>query len=195
MRINDKLMAVLVFSLFVSICTGSFFEVYMTGAGKQQLEDILYGLLNSDTGSNIGTGATLSFAGCFMRIFIKNLIVIILAYISPAVFITLPVMPAFILLKGISLGFSAAMTLEVAGIQGILYIITTLMPQNLIQFPVYCFLAALSLQESKVRINQGSNGKRKALQLDARRYSLLFMTGLGIITLSCLLEALLVTSV
>ena len=195
MRINGKLMAVLVFSLLVSICTGSFFKVSITGAGKQQLENILYGLLNSDTGSTAGSDATLSFAGCFMRIFIKNLIIIILAYISPAVFITLPVMPAFIILKGISLGFSAAMTLEVAGIRGILYIITNLMPQNLIQLPVYCFLAALSLQESKVRIAHVSNCKRNALQLDARRYSLLFATGLGIITLSCILEAILVTSI
>ena len=194
MKISYKLAVILLFALAVSICAGSFFEVSMTGAGKQQLENMLSGLLNSETGGG-DTGAAASFAGCFFRIFVKNFIVIILGFISPVVFVTLPVLPAYILLRGVSFGFSAAMTLEVAGIKGILYILTTLMPQNLIQFPVYCFLAVLTLQEGSVRIKQVFGNKRKALHHDARRYSLIFLTGLGIITLSCLLEALLVTSV
>ena len=99
------------------------------------------------------------------------------------------------LLRGLSFGFSAAMTLEVTGIRGILYIITTLLPQNLIQLPVYCALTALSLQAGAVRIKRAAGRKRNAMQLDAKRYSLIFLTGLGIITLSCLLEAFLVTSV
>ena len=194
MKINYKLGVILLFALAVSICAGSFFEVSMTGVGKQQLENMLSGLLNSETGGG-NSGAAASFAGCFFRIFVKNFIVIILGFISPVVLVTLPVLPSYILLKGVSFGFSAAMTLEVAGIRGILYILTTLMPQNLIQFPVYCFLAALTLHESSVRIKQTIGHKRKALHQDARRYSLIFLTGLGIITLPCLLEALLVTSV
>ena len=194
MKINYKLAVILLFALAVSICAGSFFEVSMTGEGKHQLENILSGLLNAETGGG-NSGAAASFAGCFFRIFVKNFIVTILGFISPVVLVTLPVLPSYILLKGVSFGFSAAMTLEVAGIRGILYILTTLMPQNLIQFPVYCFLAALTLHESSVRIKQTIGHKRKALHQDARRYSLIFLTGLGIITLSCLLEALLITSI
>ena len=194
MKINYKLAVILLFALAVSICAGSFFEVSMTGEGKLQLENMLSGLLNSETGGG-NSGAAASFAGCFFRIFVKNFIVIILGFISPVVLVTLPVLPSYILLKGVSFGFSAAMTLEVAGIRGILYILTTLMPQNLIQFPVYCFLAALTLHESSVRIKAAVGGKRKALQYDARRYCLLFIAGFSIITLSCIIEALLVTSV
>ena len=194
MKINYKLAVILLFALAVSICAGSFFEVSMTGEGKLQLENMLSWLLNSETGGG-NYDAAASFAGCFFRIFVKNFIVTILGFISPVVLVTLPVLPSYILLKGVSFGFSAAMTLEVAGIRGILYILTTLMPQNLIQFPVYCFLAALTLHESSVRIKQTIGHKRKALHQDARRYSLIFLTGLGIITLSCLLEALLITSI
>ena len=87
------------------------------------------------------------------------------------------------------------MTLEVAGIRGVLHILTSLVPQNLIQLPVYCFLAALSMESCAMRIKAAVGGKRKALQYDARRYCLLFIAGFSIITLSCIIEALLVTSV
>ena len=195
MKLNYKPIVVLLFALAVSICAGSFFEVSMTGDGKQQLENMLSGLLNAENGGSENVQSTASFAGCFFRILAKNLVVIALAYISPVVLITLPVLPTFMLLRGLSFGFSAAMTLEVTGIRGILYIITTLLPQNLIQLPVYCALTALSLQAGAVRIKRTAGKKRNAMQLDARRYSLIFLTGLGIIILSCLLEAFLVTSV
>lgn len=195
MKLNYKPIVVLLFALAVSICAGSFFEVSMTGDGKHQLENMLSGLLNAENGGSENVQSTASFAGCFFRILAKNLVVIALAYISPVVLITLPVLPTFMLLRGLSFGFSAAMTLEVTGIRGILYIITTLLPQNLIQLPVYCALTALSLQAGAVRIKRAAGKKRNAMQLDARRYSLIFLTGLGIITLSCLLEAFLVTSV
>ena len=195
MKLNYRLIVVLLFAMAVSICAGSFFEVSMTGDGKQQLENMLSGLLNPEDAGSENTQITASFAGCFFRIFAKNLVVIALAYISPVVLITLPVLPTFMLLRGLSFGFSAAMTLEVTGIRGILYIITTLLPQNLIQLPVYCALTALSLQAGAMRIMQAARKKRNAMQPDARRYSLIFLTGLGIITLSCLLEAFLVTSV
>lgn len=196
MKLNYRLLAVLLFALGVSICAGSFFEVFMSGSGKQQMENILGSLLN---GENDNLSSLTSFGSCFVGIFIKNLLVLLLAYLSPAFLITMPVLPSFILIRGLSLGFSAAMTLEVAGIKGILYILTALLPQNLIQLPVYCILAALSVQAGIVRIKQlsGRSGrKRNAMhQDDAKRYSYIFLAGLVIITVSCILEAFLVTSV
>lgn len=187
MRINYRIISILLFSLAVSICAGSFFEASMTGSGKDSLENMLSGFLAS--------GAAASFAECFFKVFVKNVVVLFLAFISPVIFITLPVLPAYFLLRGISFGFSAAMTLEVAGIRGVLHILASLVPQNLIQLPVYCFLAALSMESCAMRIKAAAGGKRKALQYDARRYCLLFIAGFSIITLSCIIEALLVTSV
>ena len=195
MKLYYRLIVVLLFALAVSICAGSFFEVSMIGEGKHQLENMLSGLLNAEKAGGENTQTTVSFAGCFFKIFVKNLVIVVLAYVSPAVLITLPVLPTFLLLRGLCFGFSAAMTLEVTGIRGILYIITALLPQNLIQRPVYCVLAALSLQAGAMRIKRAAGRKRNAVQMDARRYSLVYLTGLVIITLSCLLEAFLVTSV
>lgn len=194
MYINHKVVVVLLFFLAVCICAGSFFEVSMTGAGKEHLEEMLSGLLNPEN-SGSGDSSAASFSACFLRVFLKNLVIIALAFISPVVFITLPVLPAYILLRGLSFGFSAAMTLEVTGIRGILYILTALLPQNLIQFPVYCLLAALSLQTGVMRIRKLSHYRKNARLPDAGRYSLIFALGLGVITLSCLLEAFLVTSI
>lgn len=195
MKINCKLMAVLLFALAVSICAGSFFEASMTGQGKEELENLLGSMLQTDNGAGENTGSSLSFGRCFISLFVKNLLVLIMACISPAVFVTLPVLPVFILLRGVAFGFSASMTIEVAGLKGILYIVTALLPQNLIQLPVYCFLASLSLDTGIQRVMQFSGRKRKALHMDARRYILLFSAGFGVITLSCLLEAFLTTSI
>ena len=62
MKINDKLAVILLFALAVSICAGSFFEVSMTGEGKHQLENMLSGLLNSETGGGNSVAAA-SFPG------------------------------------------------------------------------------------------------------------------------------------
>ena len=195
MKINYILIVILLFALAVSICAGSFFEVSMTGQGKEELENLLGSMLQTDNGAGENTGSSLSFGRCFISLFVKNLLVLIMACISPAVFVTLPVLPVFILLRGVAFGFSASMTIEVAGLKGILYIVTALLPQNLIQLPVYCFLASLSLDTGIQRIMQFSGRKRKALHMDARRYILLFSAGFGVITLSCLLEAFLTTSI
>ena len=195
MKINCKLMAVLLFALAVSICAGSFFEASMTGQGKDELEKLLGNLLQSDNGTGENTGLALSFGRCFISLFVKNLLVLTMACIAPAVFVTLPVLPVFILLRGMAFGFSAAMTLEVAGLKGILYIVTGLLPHNLIQLPVYCFLAALSINTGIQRIRQVSGHERNALRMDARRYFLIFSAGFGIITLTCLLEAFLTASI
>ena len=48
MYINHKVVVVLLFFLAVCICAGSFFEVSMTGAGKEHLEEMLSGLLNPE---------------------------------------------------------------------------------------------------------------------------------------------------
>ena len=195
MKINCRLIVILLFALAVSICAGSFFEASMTGQGKEELGNLLGSMLQTDNGAGENTGSSLSFGRCFISLFVKNLLVLIMACISPAVFVTLPVLPVFILIRGVAFGFSAAMTLEVAGLKGIFYIVTTLLPHNLIQLPVYCLLAALSLNTGIQRIRQVSGRKRNALQIDARRYFLIFSAGLGVITLSCLLEAFLTTSI
>lgn len=191
MKLNCRLLAVLLFALAVSICAGSFFEVFMTGEGKVHIENMLGSLLSSDSSENQNLSA---FSGCFIKIFVKNMLVLLLAYLSPAILITMPVLPSFMLLRGMAFGFSAAMTLDVAGLKGIFYILTVLMPQNLIQFPVYCILSVLSVQACVMRIKQISGRKRNAKQWDARRYSFIFLLGAGIVTLSCLLEALLMNS-
>lgn len=192
MKLNYRLLTVLLFALAVSICAGSFFEVFMTGEGKQQIENILGSLLNAESDDVMGLS---SFGSCFLRIFVKNALMLLLAYLSPALLITMPILPSFMLLRGLSLGFSAAMTLEVAGVKGILYIVTILLPQNLIQLPVYCILSVLSIQACVTRIRQISEKKRSTRHTDARRYSFIFLAGFVLITLSCLLEALLVTSI
>ena len=91
MKLNYRLLTVLLFALAVSICAGSFFEVLMTGEGKQQIENILGSLLNAESDDVMGLS---SFGSCFLRIFVKNALMLLLAYLSPALLITMPILPA-----------------------------------------------------------------------------------------------------
>lgn len=98
MKLNYRLLTVLLFALAVSICAGSFFEVFMTGEGKQQIENILGSLLNAESDDVMGLS---SFGSCFLRIFVKNALMLLLAYLSPALLITMPILPSFMLLRGL----------------------------------------------------------------------------------------------
>ena len=77
MKINCRLIVILLFALAVSICAGSFFEASMTGQGKEELENLLGSMLQTDNGARENTGSSLSFGRCFISLFVKNLLVLI----------------------------------------------------------------------------------------------------------------------
>ena len=176
MTFNNKITLFLFFLLAVGICSGAFFEVYMEGAGKTQLMDFLSSLFAGNNGQNF-------FHSFFdsLKIWTVMLLIPFLSPFLPPLALLCPFLP---FIKGITLGFSATMLVETFGIKGSWYIISTILPQNLLQIPVLCFLISMSMAMC-------SKTNRKALHIDARQYYLSYSVGALLILISCLLEAFL----
>lgn len=173
MTVNKRVTVAMFFIFAVALASGSFFEIYMKGAGKQQLMELLGGLL--------ADGQTQSFFATFwqsLRAWLLMLAVISAVPFLPPLLLLCPVFPA---LKGLSLGFSATMLVEAFGPEGAWYIISTILPHTLLQIPLLCFMTGFVT----------SGATKKALRKNARPYFLCCGAAAGLIFISCLLEAFL----
>ena len=191
MKLNEKIAFIMLFTAAVGICTGAFFEVSMTGSGKEQLQTILAGQLASDSGGG-------NFWSCFFSSARITLPAIAAAFAAPYIYITIPVLPVWLFIKSMALGFSAAMTLEAAGLAGMSHIATRLMPPNMVLLPALAVLAAAAAQAGCTSLlgilysgSTSARRKRKALHSDARPYFIIYFIGTTAAVISCLLEAFL----
>ena len=176
MTFNDKILYLMFFIFAIGLSCGAFFEVYMEGAGKEQLMQFLSTLFDSGAAPGFWSGLLKSILN-----WIAFLILPFCVIYLPPLSVFCPFIP---FIKGLSLGFSSTMLVETFGIKGGLYIATTLLPQSIIQIPVLCFLISLSIVSAHPKY-------KKALHQDARQYYIYYCTGGLLIVISCLLEALL----
>ena len=185
--VNRKLFFVMLFIFAVGLCSGSFFEAYMQGEGKEQLKELISVFFSSEESP--------AFAVAFLSSVKKWLLLSAVLFICPLLPLLMPAVPLIPLFKGLALGFSATILVETFGIKASLYILGTLVPQNIIQIPVLCFAAAVSLETSVLVIRQLQPRRRrsnkKALQNYARQYILTFGAVIILVIFSCLLEAFL----
>jgi len=176
MTFNDKVLFSMFFIFAIGVSCGAFFEVFMEGAGKEQLTGLLSLVITQ--GNSAGFFQSLS------KNVLSSLPVILIPfmvfYLKPLA-VLCPLIP---FAKGVSLGFSSTMLVEIFGLESWFHITTSLLPQNLIQVPVICHLVAISLV-------YGTAKNRKALHRDARPYYIHYLIGSILIVISCLLEAVL----
>ncbi len=201
MRINDKIFLIFLFFAGVGICAGSFFAVGLGDEAKSGIVSVLNAFFRSKT------DVSASESGSFPQMFLPLLAAVFAAYLSAYLLFPLPLIPVYISLQGVFIGFSAVMTLETFGIKGILYILVLLMPQNLIQLPVFCALGMLSFHVGKEflsiyasRISRGHHSSSarsamKVLRYDVKLYTLAYLFGAVLIAVSCAMQALLLPSV
>ena len=116
----------------------------------------------------------------------------------------------FLFLRGLFLGFSAAMVMETFGLSGTEYLLAVIVPSGLLQVFLFAFLMTISLHEgmaviqvhfpARIRLHfrslrTSSIKNRKALLFTAGPYLNFYMAGLAVLTLSCLLQAFLLQAV
>lgn len=200
MRINYKIFLIFLFLAGVGICAGSFFAVSLGDESKSGIVAELNAFFRNET------GVSASESGSFLQMLFPLLVAVFAAYLSAYLLFPLPLIPVYITLQGVFIGFSAVMTLETFGVKGILYILILLMPQNLIQLPVFCALGMLSFHVGKEflsvyasRISCGhhlssARSAMKALQDDVKLYTLAYLFGAALITVSCAMQAFLLPS-
>lgn len=185
---NQKIFAVLLFITSVGMCAGAFFEVFMEGSGKEQLMDFLSVYITDSTKSS------------FLSIFFSSSLSLfkpwLFFFLCPLIPLLALACPFLCMLRGLSVGFASTMLIETFGFKGAWYIILSIMPQNIIQLPVFCLLSALSMSMSvisfKCYTHRHSRKKYKnALQVNARHYIFVFALCLFLLLISCLIDVVL----
>ena len=191
MRINHKIILALLFISMAGICAGAFSEVYMPGNIKEPLSAMLEALFSA-------SDPAASLLQSFFKSLKNNFIFIALTAVTPFIIITAPLLPLLIFIKGVTAGFSAAITLETCGIAGLSHVALYILPSLLIQVPAYCILASLAAETALTHgayrflpSDPALHRKRKALHYNARQYLFYYLIFTAVIILSCLLEAFL----
>lgn len=199
MKINEKIILFLLFTVLVGLCSGAFFEVFMSGAEKDQLEALLDGFLSTSDEKSLSAGAGLFTI--LISSLAENLIIAMIIITASYIIITLPLIPLLIIIKAIASGFSAAMTIEILGMQGLLHLALYMFPPNIIRIAALCIMGGISIKAGIMRctylippFNHDLRRKRKALQSDAKRLFLYYLIGLAAVIISCLMEAFLLQS-
>ena len=185
---NKKIFFLLLFLAATGMTTGCFFEILLSGSGKEQLMDYLGSFLASE-------GSETSLWESFFRKAAGGAFFLLTALLLPLFPWLAPLHLLFLFFRGFFLGFSSAMVLEALGMKGILYIAVTLVPAELLQLLLFAALFCLSLQEYQ-RLHHRRKGSRKAPQIfTAGPYLYTYAAGLAALFLICLLQSALLAAV
>jgi len=170
---NKKIFYLIIFFTAIGICTGTFYQIYISDSAASKLTaDLEYILENAGISSVINKtfNAQLSLAAILSSSFIPIFL--------PAIFL-IPV------LKGFSYGFSSAMLIELYGLKGILYIMFTLLPFAVTQLIIY------SLSGCLVIFMRQTVQRKNALKKYLRRFIIISLILSVILSISCILETFL----
>ena len=182
---------IFLFMLAVGIASGSFFEVFLYGSGKDSLAETLNIFLTTPQ-------EMLKVFPHFLRqICLKTITIAVLLLTVPFIPPLMLCFPLIIFVKGFSLGFTVSMTFVTLGLAGIRQIALTLFFGKLIQLPLLCLLCAYAAETAmqwntnckvrKIRIGD----KLKPDKSTFRRYTLVCLCGLCLYLFSFLPEAFL----
>lgn len=184
---------IFLFLLAVGIASGSFFEVFLYGSGKDSLAETLNIFLTTPQ-------EMLKVFPHFLRqICLKTITIAVLLLAVPFIPPLMLCFPLIIFVKGFSLGFTVSMTFETLGLAGIRQIALTMFFGKLIQLPLLCLLCAYAAETAtqrkgnykvhKIRIGN----KLKPDKSTFRRYTLVCLCGLFLYLISFLPEAFLLS--
>ena len=184
---------IFLFLLAVGIASGSFFEVFLYGSGKDSLAETLNIFLTTPQ-------EMLKVFPHFLRqICLKTITIAVLLLTVPFIPPLMLCFPLIIFVKGFSLGFTVSMTFETLGLAGIRQIALTMFFGKLIQLPLLCLLCAYAAETAtqrkgnykahKIRIGN----KLKPDKSTFRRYTLVCLCGLFLYLISFLPEAFLLS--
>ena len=179
---DKKTICLLLFLSATGLTAGCFFEIYLSGNGKDQLMNLLSGFFTS--------GSPLGLWDAFRQNIQSSLLPLILLFFSLKFSILFIPTCFWIFFRGIALGFSAAIMMETFGVKGIFYVITTLAPCGMGQLLILSVLFSCTVQHRR-RIH----GNRKALQIFAGQYLYDYAAGLGLLIFLGVLQSVLLLTV
>jgi stage II sporulation protein M len=121
---------------------------------------------------------------------VDNFKTIGLIWIIGMLFIGMPIIPIAILFRGFALGFTVGFLVNEYGIQGFLFSILGIMPQNLFIIPGIISISSIGIAFSIRNIkNRKISIRNNTLRLNIVNYSILILFFSVIIFIGCLIEA------
>lgn len=224
---SKKLFIAILFLFAIGLCLGTFIEAFLAPGDKTSLFSAINSLFgDSDSGQSLGSGSGQStqallgngaltgentprwFGGVLWSYVRADLVCVLLIMLSPLLIITIPISPLVMLFKAVSMGFSAALLIESFGAAGLVHILTTLLPQCLLEIPIYTYLVCASLLfaweyvptvfgfiRSHRLIDISAEISKRNLLRKAGYYLLVFGVGLVLLTLSNIIEVALLLAV
>jgi len=133
-------MVVVVFCFLLGISLGTFTELLLSADAKESMRQFLdfHLLLSGLTGDLLGDLFLVSAAA--------NLSLFLIILLSGLTVVGFPAALLVLLYKGAALGFSAALLMDAFDAKGVLMVLLTLLPPNLILAPALCGAAVASLR-------------------------------------------------
>ena len=182
---DKKLFYGLLFVAATGFTAGSFFEIYITGDGKDQLMELLTGWFSS-------ADSPFSFSRNFLQNFCSGLFFLLLCFLSARLPFLLIFCITLIFVQSLLYGVSASLLLETFGhSEGMLYTAATVAPGALLRTLLTAYFAKLAIQCWLTRTRSVNRNSRKALRILTGPEVTYYAAGLAALFFISLLQAVL----
>ena len=182
---DKKLFYGLLFLAAIGFTAGSFFEIYITGDGKDQLMELLTGWFSA-------ADSPFSFSRNFLQNFCSGLFFLLLCFLSARLPFLLIFCITLIFVQSLLYGVSASLLLETFGpAKGILYTAATVAPGALLRTLLIACFAVQAMQSWLPPIRSGKTSRRKALRVLTGPEVTYYAAGLAALFFISLLQAVL----
>lgn len=182
---DKRLFYGLLFLAATGFTTGSFFEIYITGDGKDNLMDLL-------AVSFAAEDSPVSFSATFLQNFCSGLIFLLLCFLSSRLPFLLIFCVILILVQSFLYGVSASLLLETFGpSKGMLYTAATVVPGALLRTLLSAYFAVQAMQSWLSITQSGNRSRRKTLRILTGSEVTYYAAGLAALFFISLLQAVL----
>lgn len=187
---NKRTLLLSTFFFLTGISTGAFLELTMSPEEKSNLAVYLQQYILTDSGS-------MDYPNPFFSSLSTNLLLLLIIFLAGLSALGFPAALAALAYKGTALGFCTGLIAETLKNKGVLIILTSLLPQNLLLIPAFILAAAAAINYGLFSLSRRRNrtASKKSLKDASGSYitaMILFAFAIG---LACALEALLAPAV
>ncbi|NLY70128.1 MAG: hypothetical protein GX076_00330 [Clostridiales bacterium] len=181
---NLKDLPILLICLFFfmfGLSIGIFGEILLSAEEKESLQSFI--------DLNLFSSQIPDLPYVFLLSIIKNLFLLIVIAVSGLTIIGFPATLLVLIYKGAALGFTSSLLIETLGTKGIVLILLSLVPQNIVLIPVFLIAAVASLKISLSILGNSPMDIKKGLRERAGSFiALMFILSIFLVG-GCLIES------
>lgn len=181
---NRKALLFSAFFFFTGISTGIFLELTMLPEEKNQLAAYLQQYICMESGS-------MEYPNPFFSSLTANLLLLLIIFLSGLSVFGFPAALAAVAYKGTALGFCTGLMSETLRNKGILVILTSLVPQNLLLIPAFLLAASAAVNYGLVSLSSRHLAGKSSLREASQSYICAMLLLALLILVSCSVEAVL----